>query len=197
MFLLYNFDIIVQIKVVLKKNKILQSIIYFKKSKKRKIFVDIVQKEKIKLILKDCCLVDNILYIKHYIYKLSNKKFRIYVVKDIYNNLSKDYVNCFLIYKKVSKYYYWFKITNITAQYIYSCYIYKRTKSYKQKKQNLLKSLLISNCYWHIIIVYFIISLFICLQHNRSYQYIIVVIDCLLKKKKFIVLNLLFVKLVI
>jgi len=106
LFLLYNFDIIVQIKVVLKKNKILQSIIYFKKSKKRKIFVDIVQKEKIKLILKDCCLVDNILYIKHYIYKLSNKKFRIYVVKDIYNNLSKDYVNCFLIYKKVSKYYY-------------------------------------------------------------------------------------------
>lgn len=142
-----NTNTITRIQVAIKNDKTLQRIILFKKTKERKIFVNIVKKEKIKLEFRDYYLIDYLLYIKSRVYVLNNQELRTYIIKRIYNSLFEKHVNRVSIYERDSRYYYWLKITNSIAQYVRNYYICKRIKSYRKEKQDLLKLLSISNRY--------------------------------------------------
>lgn len=194
---LSKFDLIIRIKVVIIKNDIFQKIVYSKKFEKRKISTNIVRKKDIKLKLEDCCLLNNLFYIKNRIYVFNNQELRTHIIKNIYNTLFENYAKRFSIYKRVSRHYYWLKITNTIAQYVRNYYTCKRTKIYRENKQDLLKLLLISNCYWQDIMIDFITLLFVCKRYNKNYQYIIIVVDFLSKKKRFIALNSLFVETIV
>ena len=82
-------------------------------------------------------------------------------------------------------------------KYLKFCYFCRRNKVYRKIKQKLFKSLFISNRYFKNIIVNFIIFLFICTRNKKHYKHIIIIIDRFFKIKKFVVLNLLNVDVVI
>ena len=69
-------------------------------------------------------------------------------------------------------------MTNIITQYVNTCHSYKRIKTYREEKHDLLKSLSISKKYWQNINVDFITSLFVCVRNEK-----------LFKKRNFIFMN--------
>ena len=83
------------------------------------------------------------------------------------------------------------------ARYIKSYYTYKRFKLYREGKQGLLKPLLIPDRYWQDISVDFITPLPVYSRFGRRFEYIIIIVDRLLKKKKFISIDSLEVEAVI
>ena len=94
-------------------------------------------------------------------------------------------------YDKVNTHYYWFKMTNIITQYVKTCRFCKRIKTYREEKHDLLKSLSISKRYWQNINVDFITSLLVCVRNERRFRHVIMIVNKLFKKRKFILMNFL------
>ena len=80
-------------------------------------------------------------------------------------------------------------MTTDIAQYVRNCLSYKRTKAYRDGKHRLLHPLPIPERYWQSISVDFIVSLPPCRYRGRTYRHIMVIVDRLSKKKKFIALE--------
>ena len=76
-------------------------------------------------------------------------------------------------------------------KYLKFCYFCRRNKVYREIKQKLFKSLFIFDRYFKNIIVNFIIFLFICTRNKNHYKHTIIIIDRFFKIKKFVILNLL------
>ena len=75
------------------------------------------------------------------------------------------------------------------AKYVKNCHHCKRTKHYREDKQELLKLLFISKRYFIDISIDFITSLSICERNDRRYQHIMMIMNRLSKKKRFMTLN--------
>ena len=73
----------------------------------------------------------------------------------------------------------------------------KRIKAFRKNKHELLKSLFISKRYFIDISMNFIVALLVCKRNERNYKYIMIVVNRLSKKKKFVALNFLNVKAVV
>ena len=82
-------------------------------------------------------------------------------------------------------------------KYLKFCYFCRRNKVYRKIKQKLFKLLFIFDCYFKNIIVNFIIFLFICTRNKKHYKNIMIIINRFFKIKKFAILNLLNVNVVI
>ena len=76
----------------------------------------------------------------------------------------------------------------IVAQYIKTYHPCKKTKVYRNDKHNLLKFLSISKRYFQNILIYFIISLFVCKRYDKFYEHIMIVVNKFFKKKRFMTL---------
>ena len=177
-------------KKVYRENDILQRIIVAKIFNQRKIPYDLIKNE-IRIKLEDCEIYNDIFYIKKRIYVLDNAKLKTRIIKNIHESLLKEYVERLFIYDKINNYYYWSRITDIIARYMKNCHVYKRSKTYRERKYDLFKLLSIPNRYWQNISIDFIILLPICFRFERRFEYIIIVIDQFFKKKKFIFFELL------
>ena len=82
-------------------------------------------------------------------------------------------------------------------QYIKTCHACKRIKHYRDAKQKLFNFLSISKNYFQNISIDFITSLSICKRHELNYEHIMIVINKLFKKKRFIFLHFLNVNTII
>ena len=82
-------------------------------------------------------------------------------------------------------------------QYIKACHACKKTKHYRDAKQKLLNSLSISKNYFQNISIDFITFLSICKRHELNYEHIMIVVNKLFKKKRFISLHSLSVNTII
>ena len=92
-------------------------------------------------------------------------------------------------YHRVSRHFYWPGMTDTVQRFIRNCHTCKRTKSYRDGKHGLLKPLPVPEHYWKDISVDFITPLPICRQNGRSFQHIMVVVDRLSKKRRFVALD--------
>ena len=88
-------------------------------------------------------------------------------------------------------------MTNTIARYVKNCHQCRKIKTYWKNKQKLLKSLFISNRCFQDISINFITSLSICKRHDKNYEHIMIIVDKLFKKKKYILLNFLKVNVVV
>ena len=87
--------------------------------------------------------------------------------------------------KKVSfivQNYYWPRLKKIIQCYIQNCYSCKCVKTPKNGYNRLLKPLPISSCLWTDVILDFVAGLVI----SNSYNVILIVVDCLIKKRHYI-----------
>ena len=175
---------------------VFQRVMKAKRSNQRKISIDLVRKE-LKLKLKDCEIKENLFWMKNRIYVLEKKSFYANIIKQTHESLLESHAKRDAIYDKINMHYYWSRMINIVAQYIKTCHVCKRTKIYRDDKHELLKSLSISKRYFQNISMNFIISLLVCKRYDKSYEHIMIVVNKLFKKKRFMTLNSFSVNIVI
>ena len=184
------------IRKVYKKNKNLQKIIRIKRKSERKISQKLVKK-KYHLKLEDCKLNNNFLYFKDRLYVSNDEILYTTIIRQMHESSFADHSEQSSILDLVSRHYYWLSMTISIRQYVKICYACRRIKIYREVKHDLLKSFSIFDQYWQNIFCDFIINLFVCERNERKFQHIIIVIDRLFKKKKFILINSLKVEVVI
>ena len=181
-------NIIQQILKIYSQDDVFQRVMKAKRSNQRKISIDLVRKE-LKLELNDCEIKEIFFWVKNRIYVLEKKPLYANFIKQTHESLLESHAKRDAIYDKVNKHYYWFRIINIVAQYIKTCHVCKRTKIYRDDKHKLLKFLSISKRYFQNISMNFIISLLVCKRYDKSYEHIMIVVNKLFKKKRFMTLN--------
>ena len=187
-----------EIRKAYTEDEIVQRIIQAKLNGLRKVPYDIT-KNHFKLELGDCQVLDNLLYVKTRLYVPPNKDNTLYtsIIKEVHTSLPGGHAGRSSTYDRLSRWYYWPRMTNMVARFIRSCNICKRSKSYREGKQGLLKPLPIPDRYWTDISIDFITPLPVSLRYGRKYQHIMVVVDRLSKKKKFVPLDSLEVEAVV
>ena len=190
-------DIMTRIIVVYSNDDNLQKIIEVKRQELRRISADIIKTE-IRLKFDDCEIRKNdLLWIKNRLYVLEDEELHRVILKQFHDASISDHADRAITYDRLSTHYYWFRMLHTIFRYVKSCTQCKRIKTYRQDKQDLLKSLSILERYFQNISVDFITSLFTCTRYDRVYKHIMIVIDRLSKKKKFISLKSLEMKVVI
>ena len=192
-------DIMQRVRAAYENDDIVQRIIQAKQAGERKIPFDITQKEHIKLELGECTIHEDLLYVgeRLYVPQTEDQTLRTEVLKEIHESPPGGHAGRTSTYDRLSRYYYWPRMTDSVSRYVKSCHVCKRSKSYREGKQGLLKPLPIPERYWTDISVDFITPLPYCTRYGRKYQHIMVVVDRLSKKKKFIPLDSLEVEAVV
>ena len=191
-----NSDLLTQVRDAYIDDEILQRIMTAKAAGHQRIPHDLI-KSGVRLELGDCEVHDNMLYVGPRLYVPDNAELKTRIIKLIHDSPPGGHAGRASTYDRVSAHYYWPRMTDSIARYVKSCHACKRSKAYKEGKQGLLKPLPIPDRYWQDISVDFITPLPICARYGRNYQHIMVVVDRLSKKKKFIPLDSLEVEAVV
>ncbi len=181
-------DVLTQVSQAYGEDTVVQRIMESKIAGQGKIPHDLV-KAGVRIELRDCEIHDQMLYVGSRLYVPDNPELKTRIIKHIHELLPGGHAGRSSTYDRVSSHYYWPKITDSISRYVKSCHACKRSKSYREGKQGLLKPLLIPDRYWQDISVDFITPLPICNRYGRKYEHIMVVVDRLSKKKKFIPLD--------
>ena len=183
-----NPDILAQIKEAYTSDEVLQRIMHTKKTSQRRIPHDLIR-DGLRIELGDCEIIDDMLYVGRRLYVPNNAELRTSIIRENHDSLPSGHGGRTTTYDRVSRYYYWPKMTDTIATYVRSCHTCRRTKANREGKHGLLKPLPIPERYFQDISVDFITPLPQCKRYGRTYENIMVVVDRLSKKKKFIPLD--------
>ena len=184
-----------KIKIVYVRSKTLQIIIIVKINEERQILAKF--KKKYSLQMKECKLQNHMLYYKDKLYVSHNEALHVAIIRVMHESLSTKHSKRKATYSLMNRYYYWSRIIFSITRYVKICYIYRRIKISCEVKQSLLWSLFISNRYWQSISYDFIVKFSICKRYNKLFEYIMIIVNKLFKKKKFILINFLKIEIVI
>ncbi len=104
------------------------------------------------------------------------------LIREMHDQSSVNYSDILKTVKVIKRNYYWSFRWKTIDQYIRNCYICQRSKTSRNKLNDLLQSLLISEQRWQDIVMNFIINLF----DSSEYNVILMIICKLLKEKHYI-----------
>ena len=141
---------------------------------------DETQYENIKL--KNCWIQNEILYHDNQLWVSFNEFLQMNLIREIHDQSSIDHSEIFWTVKIIKRYYYWSSMRKTIDQYIQNCYVCQRSKTLRNKSNDLLQSLFISEQRWQDIVMNFIINLF----DSYDYNVILTVICRLLKERHYI-----------
>ncbi len=94
--------------------------------------------------LKNCWTQNEILYHNSQLWILFNELLQMNLICEMHNQSSVDYSDILRTVKVIKRNYYWSFMRKTINQYIWNCYICQHSKTFKDKLNNLLQSLLIS-----------------------------------------------------
>ncbi len=141
---------------------------------------DKAQYENIKL--KKCWTQNEILYHDSQLWILFNELLQMNLIREMHDQSSVDHSDILRTVKVIKRNYYWSFIRKTINQYIWNCYICQLSKTFKNKSNDLLQSLLISEQWWQNIVMNFIIDL----SDSYNYNVILTVICKLLKERHYV-----------
>ncbi len=141
---------------------------------------DETQYEDIKL--KNCWTQNEILYHDSQLWVSFNEFLQMNLIREVHDQLSIDHSDILKTVKIIKWNYYWSFMQKTVDQYIQNCYVYQRSKTSRNKSNNLLQSLLILEQWWQNIVMNFIINLF----DSYNYNAILTVICRLSKERHYI-----------
>ncbi len=141
---------------------------------------DETQYENIKL--KNFWIQNEILYHDNQLWVSFNELLQMNLIREMHNQSSVDHSDILRTVKVIKRNYYWSFMRKMIDQYIWNCYICQRSKTSRNKLNDLLQSLLISEQWWQDITMNFIINLF----DSSEYNAILMIICRLLKEKHYI-----------
>jgi len=116
-------------------------------------------------------------------------KLRTRVVKHIHDSLPGGHGGRTTTYQQVSEWYYWQGMTDTIARFTNNCMTCRRSKVNRNAKHGLLHPLPVPEKYWEDISIDFITPLPLSHWCGKAYRHIMVVVDRLSKKKKFIAME--------
>ncbi len=141
---------------------------------------DKTQYEDIKL--KNCQTQNEILYHDSQLWVSFNELLQINLIREIHDQSSIDYSEILRTVKIIKRNYYWSSMRKTIDRYIQNCYVCQRSKTSRNKSNDLLQSLFISEQRWQDIAMNFIIDL----SDSYDYNAILTVICRLLKERHYI-----------
>lgn len=180
--------IIDQIREATRIDDTLQRVISCKADRKQRLPYDLI-KSGLKLELSSCRTHDDLLYVKDRIFVPADEALRAKVIALHHESLPGGHSGRHGTYEKLMRNYYWPHMTSTVAQYVRNCLTCQRSKPHKEGRHGLLNPLPIPDSYWRSISIDFITPLPPCKYRSRTYRHIMVVVDRLSKKKKFIPLE--------
>ena len=104
------------------------------------------------------------------------------LIREIHDQLSIDHSEILRTVKIINRNYYWSSMRKTIDQYIQNCYVCQRSKTSRDKSNDLLQFLSISEQWWQNIVMNFIINL----SNSYDYNVILTVICRLLKERHYI-----------
>ena len=125
---------------------------------------------------------NEILYHDSQLWVSFNELLQMNLIREIHDQSSVDHSNILKTVKVIKWNYYWSFMQKMINQYIQNCYICQLLKTFKDKSNDLLQSLLISEQWWQDIAMNFIINLF----DSSEYNIILTIIDRLSKERYYI-----------
>ncbi len=138
---------------------------------------DETQYEDIKL--KNCWIQNEILYHDSQLWVSFNELLQMNLICEIHDQSSVDHSDILRTVKIIKRNYYWSFMRKTIDRYIWNCYICQRSKTSRNKSNDLLQSLFISEQRWQDIAMNFIINLFDSSEYN-----VILTIICRLSKER-------------
>ncbi len=139
---------------------------------------DETQYEDIKL--KNCRVQNEILYKDSQLWVSFNELLQMNLIREIHDQSSVDHSDILRTVKVIKRNYYWSFMRKTVDWYIRNCYICQRSKTSRDKSNDLLQSLSISEQRWQDIAMNFIIDL----SDSSEYNAILTII-CRLSKKRY------------
>ncbi len=141
---------------------------------------DEAQYEDIKL--KNCWTQNEILFHDSQLWVSFNELLQMNLIREIHDQSSIDHSEILRTVKIIKRNYYWSSMRKTMNRYIRNCYVCQRSKTSRNKSNDLLQSLSISEQRWQNIIMNFIIDL----SDSYNYNAILTVICRLLKERHYI-----------
>ena len=138
---------------------------------------DETQCEDIKL--KNCHVQKRILYHDNQLWVSFNELLQMNLIREMHDQFSVNHSDILKTMKIIKRNYYWSFMQKTVDWYIWNCYVCQRSKTFRDKSNELLQSLLILKQWWQNIVMNFIIDLF------DSYDYnVILTVICRLSKER-------------
>jgi len=163
-------------KQILKTNEINENCMLLREAITR----DETQYEDIKL--KNCWIQNEILNYNSQLWVSFNELLQMNLICEMHNQSSVNYSDILRTVKVIKRNYYWLFMRKTIDWYIQNCYICQRSKTFKDKSNDLLQSLSISEQQWQDIAMNFIIDL----SDSSEYNVILTIICRLSKEKHYI-----------
>ena len=179
-------DLISKLRQAYSSDETLQRIMQAKERGDRRIPMELIRENKIRLDLSDCTIHDGLLYVGGRIYVPQNDDIILQILQSNHDIPVAGHGGRASTFERVSQHWYWPGMTNSVARYVSACHQCHATKASREGKHGLLKPLPIADRYWNDISVDFITPLPVCHRYGCDYRHIMVVVDRLSKKKKFI-----------
>ncbi len=132
--------------------------------------------------LKNCWIQNEILYKDNQLWVSFNEFLQMNLIREMHDQLSIDHLDILRMMKIIKRNYYWSFMQKTVDWYIQNCYVCQQSKTSRNKSNNLLQSLLISEQRWQNIVMNFIIDL----SDSYDYNAILTVICRLLKERHYI-----------
>jgi len=132
--------------------------------------------------LKNCWTQKRILYHDSQLWVSFNELLQMNLIREMHDQSSVDHSDILRTVKVIKRNYYWSFMRKTIDWYIWNCYICQRSKTSRNKSNDLLQSLLIFKQRWQDIAINFIINLF----DSYDYNTILTVICKLLKERHYI-----------
>ncbi len=132
--------------------------------------------------LKNCRVQNEILYKDSQLWVSFNELLQMNLIREMHNQFSIDHLDILRTMKIIKRNYYWSFMQKTVDRYIWNCYVYQRSKTSRNKSNDLLQSLSISEQRWQNIVMNFIIDL----SDSYDYNAILTVICKLLKERHYI-----------
>ncbi len=132
--------------------------------------------------LKNCQVQNEILYKDSQLWVSFNELLQMNLIREIHDQLSIDHSEILRTVKIIKRNYYWSSMQKTIDWYIQNCYVCQRSKTSRNKSNDLLQSLSISEQRWQDIAMNFVIDL----SDLYDYNAILTVICRLLKERHYI-----------
>ncbi len=132
--------------------------------------------------LKNCQIQNEILYKDSQLWVSFNELLQMNLIREMHDQLSIDHLDILRTMKIIKWNYYWSFMWKTVDRYIRNCYVYQRSKTSRNKSNDLLQPLLISEQRWQNIVMNFVIDL----SDSYDYNAILTVICRLLKERHYI-----------
>ncbi len=129
--------------------------------------------------LKNCRVQNEILYKDSQLWVSFNEFLQMNLIREIHDQLSIDHSEILRTVKIIKRNYYWSSMRKTIDRYIRNCYVCQRLKTSRDKSNDLLQSLSISEQRWQNIVMNFIIDLF-----DSYYYNAILTVICRLSKER-------------